>query len=96
MLGIREPDFDWYRKQADGNKALKGDQTSGLFGVWSANNLDRWVGQDGSLVQAILGGEEGGRVKLLKGVPHAFCLSESLVPFEHYTILIRQLNSTRK
>lgn len=37
--------------------------------------MDGWVGEDGPLVQSCLGGVEGGRVKVVDGVPHAFCLS---------------------
>ena len=39
--------------------------------------MDGWVGEDGPLVQSCLGGEEGGRVRVVDGVPHAFCLSTS-------------------
>lgn len=66
---IREPDFEWFRSQ---NTA---DRSSGLFGVWSAGNLDGWVGREGPMIRDCLGGEEGGRVKVVPGVPHAFCLS---------------------
>ena len=53
---------------------MKKDTTKGLFGVWSAGNLDGWVGEDGPLVQHSLGGADGGRVKVVDKVPHAFCL----------------------
>ncbi|KAK8864310.1 hypothetical protein IAR55_001557 [Kwoniella newhampshirensis] len=71
MKLIRQPDLDWIRSQRVKNNE------EGLFGVWSAKNSDGWVGQDGPLVQDCLGNEEGGRVKLLDGVPHAFCLTQS-------------------
>ncbi|EIW70730.1 hypothetical protein M231_02617 [Tremella mesenterica] len=70
MLGIRDLDVDWFASQASI------PLPEGLFGVWSAGNLDGWVGRDGALVQAALRGEDGGRVTLLQGIPHAFCLRE--------------------
>jgi hypothetical protein len=66
---ILEPDLDWLGSQ------VVVDETKGIFGIWSAGRLDGWVGEDGSLAQDRLGGVEGGRVRVLDGVPHAFCLS---------------------
>lgn len=68
---IRDPDLDWFTAEG------KLPTGKGLYGIWSAGNLDGWVGREGPLVRDCLGGEEGGRVKILEGVPHAFCLSES-------------------
>ncbi|WRT66269.1 uncharacterized protein IL334_003222 [Kwoniella shivajii] len=68
---IREPDIPWYKSQR------VGDHQKGLFGVWAKGKLDGWVGEDGPLVQEALGGESEGRVKLLDGVPHAFCLTQA-------------------
>jgi hypothetical protein len=72
LQGIQAPDFEWISNQVSTEK------TKGLFGVWSAGNLDGWVGEDGPLVQHSLGGTEGGRVRVVDKVPHAFCLCESL------------------
>jgi hypothetical protein len=71
--GIQAPDFEWISTQ------VTKDTTRGLFGVWSGGNLDGWVGEDGPLVQHALGGLEGGRVRVVDKVPHAFCLCESPV-----------------
>ncbi|WWC89420.1 uncharacterized protein L201_004344 [Kwoniella dendrophila CBS 6074] len=68
---IRDLDLDWFDSQR-----LDDDNQRGLFGVWADNNMDGWVGKDGPLVQDALGWEEGGRVKMLEGVPHAFCLTQ--------------------
>lgn len=67
---IRDPDLDWFFTEG---KLAPG---KGLYGIWSAGNLDGWVGREGPLVRDCLGGEDGGRVKILEGVPHAFCLSK--------------------
>lgn len=69
---ILEPDLEWFASQK------VADPSKGLFGAWSANNLDGWVGREGPMVRDCLGGEESHRVELLEGVPHAFCLSEQL------------------
>ncbi|WVW83806.1 hypothetical protein I302_105827 [Kwoniella bestiolae CBS 10118] len=69
---IRDPDLEWFKLQ---NTREHGGG-KGLYGVWAKGNLDGWVGRDGPLVQDALGGEEGGRVKVLDGVPHAFCLTQ--------------------
>jgi len=76
MAVIRDPDLDWLRKQ------VSDEETKGLFGIWSADGLDGWVGKDAPPAQAGLGGEEGGRVRLLKGVPHAFSLRQ-----EHFQLV---------
>lgn len=68
---IKEPDLAWFGAQA------ADDKTRGLFGVWSGGNLDGWVGREGPMVRDALGGEGSERVRVLEGVPHAFCLSES-------------------
>ncbi len=68
MKIIRDPDVGWIRSQC------VDDPTRGLFGVWSGGKLDGWSGKDGPLVRECLGGEAGGRIKVLEGVPHAFCL----------------------
>lgn len=68
LEGIQAPDFKWISAQ------VRKEPTKGLFGIWSAGNLDGWVGEDGPLVQHSLGGPEGGRVKVVDKVPHAFCL----------------------
>lgn len=68
---IRDPDLDWFTAEG------KLGRGKGLYGIWSAGNLDGWVGREGPLVRDCLGGEEGSRVKVLEGVPHAFCLSKS-------------------
>lgn len=82
MKLIRAPDIDWMRRQCGDTHS----DTEGLFGVWSAGDLDHWVGKDGPMAQAALGGEGGGRVGVLKGVPHAFCLSECGSASCHYSI----------
>lgn len=75
MEQIKEPDMDWFKAQN------REDSSRGLFGVWSAGNLDGWVGREGPMVREALGGEEGGRAKVLEGIPHAFCLGKcSLSP----------------
>ncbi|WVF71555.1 hypothetical protein IAT40_006363 [Kwoniella sp. CBS 6097] len=71
---IREPDVEWFKTQN-----VRGESEgakNGLYGVWAGGNLDGWVGKDGPIVQEALGGPEGGRVKVLNGVPHAFCLTQ--------------------
>jgi hypothetical protein len=68
---IKEPDVGWFEAQAFEDKAR------GVFGVWSGGKLDGWVGREGPMVQDALGGEDGGRVRVLEDVPHAFCLSKS-------------------
>ncbi|WWC70297.1 uncharacterized protein I206_104247 [Kwoniella pini CBS 10737] len=70
MQLIRDPNINWFESQAIE------DRQKGLFGIWAGGNLDGWVGKDGPLVQEALGGEEGGRVRKLKGIPHAFCLTQ--------------------
>ncbi|KAK1924160.1 hypothetical protein DB88DRAFT_489275 [Papiliotrema laurentii] len=67
---IKDPDLGWFRSQADLGP------TEGLFGVWSAGNMDGWVGREGPIVQDCLGGESSERVEILEGIPHAFCLSQ--------------------
>ncbi|KAI9639519.1 uncharacterized protein MKK02DRAFT_39828 [Dioszegia hungarica] len=54
----------------------------GLFGIWAGGNLDGWVGREGEMVQSVMGGEgvdggAGGRVVVVDGIPHAFCLSRT-------------------
>lgn len=71
MAVIREPDLDWIRSQRFN------DKYRGLFGLWSGGALDGWSGKDGPLTRECLGEEEGGRVKVLNGVPHAFCLCKT-------------------
>lgn len=68
---IQAPDLDWISEQ------IKHDlgESRGLYGIWAAGSLDGWVGKDGPLVQETMGGEQGGRVRQLDKVPHAFCLS---------------------
>ncbi|KAK4685057.1 hypothetical protein P7C73_g5101, partial [Tremellales sp. Uapishka_1] len=73
---IRAPDTEWFSAQSG-----KDDSTRGLFGLWAGGSLDGWVGKDGAIVRDALGGE-GERVKVLDGVPHAFCMAE-----EHSTIV---------
>jgi hypothetical protein len=72
------PGLSWraFKRQTSNGSAVKLQRTRGLFGVWSAGNLDGWVGEDGPLVQHSLGGLEGGRVRVVDKVPHAFCLCE--------------------
>lgn len=70
MSVIREPHLDWIRSQR------VNDPYKGLFGLWSGGNIDGWSGKDGPLTRECLGGEAYGRVKVFKGVPHAFCLSK--------------------
>lgn len=65
MGTIREPDEGWFRAQA---KLPAGE---GVYGVWSAGNIDGWVGADGPLIRGLLGED---RVVELEGVAHAFCL----------------------
>lgn len=48
----------------------------GVYGVWSDDGVDKWVGREGRTVQAALGGQESGRVKVVGKIPHAFCLCE--------------------
>lgn len=72
MRQIRELDTEWFKAQG----ADQAGENEGLFGVWTKGNGDGWVGKDGPLVQECLGGEISGRVKVLDGVPHAFCLSK--------------------
>jgi hypothetical protein len=74
---IREPDLDWFRRLHPVTTNAKAGATGELYGIWSAGNLDGWVGREGEMVRECLGGEEGGRVTLLEGIPHAFCLSKS-------------------
>ncbi|OCF40304.1 hypothetical protein I317_05871 [Kwoniella heveanensis CBS 569] len=79
---IRGPDIEWFKSQndtqadhrrSDDSSTTTGDK--GLYGVWAGGSMDGWVGKDGPIVQEALGGLEGGRVKVLDGVPHAFCLT---------------------
>ncbi|WVR07135.1 hypothetical protein IAU60_004176 [Kwoniella sp. DSM 27419] len=80
MEVIRDLDTDWYRSQRISTRPASsigdGSSRKGLYGIWAAGNLDGWVGKDGPIVQEALGGADGGRVKLLQGVPHAFCLTQ--------------------
>lgn len=73
LAGIQAPDFGWISNQVSKGK------TRGLFGIWSAGKLDGWVGEDGPLVQHSLGGVEGGRVRVVEKIPHAFCLCKSMI-----------------
>lgn len=70
MLAIKEPDVRWFESQRDE------DGSRGVFGCWARGRGDGWVGSEGPQCQEALGGESGGRVVLMDGVPHAFCLSE--------------------
>ncbi|ODN82123.1 hypothetical protein L202_02430 [Cryptococcus amylolentus CBS 6039] len=72
MEEIKELDLIWFKSQG----LDLGRSEKGLFGVWAAGKGDSWVGRDGPLVQDCLGGTEGGRVKMLEQVPHAFCLTQ--------------------
>ena len=72
MEHIREPDLEWFTSRAGPVR----DAGAGLFGIWADGQTDGWVGREGPMIQACLGGERGGRVKAIKGVPHAFCLCE--------------------
>ncbi|WVQ80639.1 hypothetical protein IAT38_002744 [Cryptococcus sp. DSM 104549] len=74
MRDIREPDLGWFKTQGVDEAGKEGRR--GLYGIWAGGNLDGWVGQDGPLIRDCLGGEAGGRVKLVDGVPHAFCLTQ--------------------
>ena len=85
METIRDPDLDWFSHQADpiatpesGAEDGSGAESAakGVHGIWSGGTLDGWVGREGGMVRDALGGENNGRVKVLDGVPHAFCLSE--------------------
>ncbi|OXM82184.1 hypothetical protein C364_00296 [Cryptococcus neoformans Bt63] len=71
MRQIKGVDTDWFRTQGTDQA-----EERGLFGVWTGGNGDGWVGKDGPLVQECLGGESSERVKVLDGVPHAFCLTK--------------------
>ena len=51
-------------------------EVRGVYGVWSDDGVDKWVGREGRMVQAVLGGQESGRVKVVGKIPHAFCLCE--------------------
>lgn len=62
------------RKGVQGMKEVKGAQ--GVYGIWSDQGVDRWVGREGGLVQRAMGGEDGGRVRIVGKIPHAFCLCE--------------------
>ena len=55
----------------------EGRVEAGVYGIWSGWTIDGWVGREGPLLRDALGGAKGGRVKVLDGVPHAFCLSQS-------------------
>ncbi|WVO16206.1 hypothetical protein L204_103877 [Cryptococcus depauperatus] len=72
MISIRDLDEGWFKSQGLNNT----NAGNGLYGIWSAGNQDGWVGRDGPLVQEYLGKEESGRVKVLSGVPHAFCVTQ--------------------
>ena len=72
MAHIKEPDLKWIRSQR-----LE-DPVRGLFALYADGNLDGWVGKEGVMTRECLGREEGGRVRLLHGVPHAFCLSRAI------------------
>jgi hypothetical protein len=67
MMHVRRPDLEWYHS----HKTKPAGQ--GVYGVWSAGNLDGWVGADGPLVRECIGQS---RWKELDRVPHAFCLGE--------------------
>jgi hypothetical protein len=77
MATIKEPDLEWYRSQASSRCDSDSYAPHGLYAVYAAGNIDGWVGREGPLIRECLGGEQGGRVEMLEGVPHAFCLSES-------------------
>lgn len=85
MDTIRAPDLAYFARASASTSTSKaggagdvGDASDAggvhVYGIWSAGRLDKWVGEEGPQVQLALGGEEGGRVKILQGVPHAFCL----------------------
>ena len=73
MDNILDPDWEVLRPQ-EGLEIGRG-----IHGIWAEERLDGWVGRDGPMVRDVIGGEQGGRVMILNGVPHAFCLSESLI-----------------
>ena len=76
MAVIRAPDLEWFRRQTrTGTATHASGALGGLYGVWADGNLDGWVGREGPMVQDALG---SGRVVRLQGVPHTFCLSESV------------------
>ncbi|WVQ72423.1 hypothetical protein IAR50_001975 [Cryptococcus sp. DSM 104548] len=72
MKEIRDLNLAWFKSQG----LDLGRTRDGLFGVWAEGKGDGWVGRDGPLAQSCLGGKEGKRVKVLKNVPHAFCLTQ--------------------
>ena len=72
MDHIKEPDLEWIRSQR------LDERSRGLFALYAQGNLDGWVGKEGVMTRECLGGEEGGRVRTLHGVPHAFCLSKAI------------------
>jgi hypothetical protein len=65
MAIIREPDEKWFRAQS------KLPAGKGVHSIWSAGNIDGWVGSEGPMIQGWLGED---RVVELEGVRHAFCL----------------------
>jgi pimeloyl-ACP methyl ester carboxylesterase len=67
MAIIREPDEKWFRAQS------KLPAGKGVHSIWSAGNIDGWVGSEGPMIQGWLGED---RVVELEGVRHAFCLWE--------------------
>lgn len=93
MATIKEPDLEWYRSQGSSCSDSNIDSSAphGLYAVYSAGNIDGWVGREGPLIRECLGGEPGGRVEMLEGVPHAFCLSESLGTIGSVSKLIRMI-----
>ncbi len=52
-----------------GHRRSKLERGKGLYGIWSAGNLDSWVGREGPLVRDCLGGEEGEESKSSKAYP---------------------------
>ena len=49
----------------------------GVYGIWSEDGVDKWVGREGTMVQTAMEGGQGGRVKVVGRIPHAFCLCTS-------------------
>lgn len=82
---IQEPDWEYFRDHSLSSFAGSGSGSGaaaraglglGVYGVWSDDGVDKWVGKEGPLVRGLMGGEEGGRVRLVGKIPHAFCLCE--------------------
>ena len=77
MDHIKEPDLEWLRSQRPD------ERSRGLFALYAEVNLDGWVCREGVMTRECFGGEEGGRVRTLHGVPYAFCLSNAVSRLLH-------------